>query len=184
MAEETYTTLADERRGVDEEGCAGNRLFYLAVPPDLFAPIVQRLGEHGLHRPGPNGSFARVIVEKPFGTSRDSARELDTSLHRWLDEPQIWRIDHYLGKETVQNLLALRFVNTVFEPLWNRQFVDSVQITMAEADGVGKRAGYYDKAGALRDVVQNHLLQVLALIAMESPATTNAGDIHDEKMKA
>jgi glucose-6-phosphate 1-dehydrogenase len=165
-------------------GTAGNRLYYLATVPGVFAPVARALGEHGLARsPSPEG-FVRVVIEKPFGHDLASAEALDADLHEVFDESQLYRIDHYLGKETVQNVLALRFANAIFEPVWNRRYVDNVQITVAESVGVGHRAGFYEGAGALRDIVQNHLLQVLAITAMEPPAVVDSQGIRDEKVKA
>ncbi len=159
----------------------GNCLFYLSTIPQLFEPIADGLGEAGLA--DEDDGFRRFVVEKPFGHDLDSARELDAHLHRWFQEHQIFRIDHYLAKETVQNILALRFANTIFEPLWNRRYVDHVQITVAERLGVEHRGTFYEQAGALRDIVQNHVLQVLALTAMEPPASFSADAIRDEKVK-
>lgn len=154
------------------------RVFYLAVGPDLFGPICERLGSHGLVTP-----LARVVIEKPLGKSGASAKAVNDAIGRVFAEPQIYRIDHYLGKETVQNLMALRFANALFEPIWNSAHIDHVQITVAETLGVEGRAGYYDTAGALRDMVQNHILQLLCLVAMEPPASIAANDLRDEKLK-
>jgi glucose-6-phosphate 1-dehydrogenase len=163
----------------------GNRLFYLAVGPEFFAPIVAQLGQAGLIYTPDNGDgpWSRVVVEKPFGQDLDSAHRLNHELKRVLDEGQIYRIDHYLGKETVQNILALRFGNAIFEPIWNRRYVDHVQITVSEELGVGTRGGYYDTSGALLDIVQNHMLQVLSIVAMEPPARFESRDVRDEKVK-
>ena len=183
--EDTYRRLEVVLDDLDQRiGTSGNRLYYLSTPPRVFATVVHRLGQRGLHRPAGEGDFARVVIEKPFGRDLHSAVQLDEALHEVLDEQQIYRIDHYLGKETVQNVLALRFANSIFEPVWNRRYVDSVQITVAEASGVGHRAGFYEEAGALRDIVQNHALQVLALMAMEPPASMSPKGIRDEKVKA
>jgi glucose-6-phosphate 1-dehydrogenase len=159
----------------------GNCLFYLATVPQLFEPIAAGLGEAGLA--AEDDGFRRFVVEKPFGRDLDSAIALDDHLHRWFGEHQIFRIDHYLAKETVQNILALRFANTIFEPLWNRRYVDHVQITVAEQLGVEHRGTFYEHAGALRDILQNHVMQVLALTAMEPPASFTAACIRDEKVK-
>ncbi|MHB8440013.1 MAG: glucose-6-phosphate dehydrogenase [Acidimicrobiales bacterium] len=166
-----------------ELGTAGNRVYYLATVPSLFAEVAEAIAEHGCNVPGEGGRFARLVVEKPLGRDLRSARELDAALHNAFDESQIYRIDHYMGKETVQNLLALRFANAVFEPVWNRRYVDSVQITVAEQLGVEHRGGFYETAGALRDIVQNHVMQVLALTLMEPPTIVDANGIRDEKIK-
>ena len=154
------------------------RVFYLAVGPDLFGPICERLGKHNLVTPN-----SRVVVEKPLGKDGASADALNDAIGKVFPEPSIYRIDHYLGKETVQNLMALRFGNALFEPLWNGAHIDHVQITVAETLGVEGRAGYYDTSGALRDMVQNHILQLLCLVAMEPPASTEADPVRDEKLK-
>jgi glucose-6-phosphate 1-dehydrogenase len=166
-----------------ERGTSGNRLFYLSTPPVTFPGIVGALAEHGLSRPGRQDAFVRIVIEKPYGHDERSASELDASVHAAFDENQVYRIDHYLGKETVQNLLALRFANAIFEPIWNRRYVDHVQVTVAEQLGIGHRGGFYETAGALRDIVQNHVMQVLALTLMEPPASFDAESIRDEKVK-
>src|SRR4051812_4847466 len=179
----TFARLADVLDECDREvGTAGNRLFYFATPPRLFGPIALSLGKAGLSRPVDDG-FVRAVIEKPFGWDEDSARELYGYLTEAFDEDQIFRIDHYLAKETVQNLLALRFANSIFEPIWNRTWVDNVQITVAETLGVGDRGGFYETTGAMRDIVQNHALQVLSLFLMEPPTSFHPEAIRDEKVK-
>ncbi len=160
-----------------------NRLYYLAVPPASFHPILQGLQEAGLLHPPDGGPWSRVVVEKPFGRDLASSRELNRLVSSVLDERQIFRIDHYLGKETVQNILVFRFGNSIFEPLWNRKYIDHVEITAAEDIGVLRRGKFYDQTGVVRDIVQNHLVQILSLVAMELPATFGADDIRDEKLK-
>lgn len=165
-------------------GCDGNRLFYLAVPPELYTVIGAGLTGAGLSREQTGGTgWARLVVEKPFGHDLESARELDRVLHRGFKEGQIFRIDHYLAKETVQNAIMLRFANGIFEPLWNRNYIEYVGIVAAEELGVEGRAGYYEQAGVLRDMFQNHMLQLLAMIAMEPPASFGAERIRDEQVK-
>jgi glucose-6-phosphate 1-dehydrogenase len=163
-------------------GIPSNRVFYLSIPPNAIDDCVARLAEAGLIAKPGGPNFSRVVVEKPIGHDLESALEINRTLHKHLDESQIFRIDHYLGKETVQNLLVLRFANNIFERLWGARNVDHVQITVAEKEGVGTRAMYYDGAGALRDMVQNHILQTLALLAMEPPVSLDAGPIREAKL--
>ena len=160
-------------------GTGGNRLFYLATPPDAFLPISRELGRTGMLKE--NSAWRRLVVEKPFGTDLSSARKLNEELQKLLDEHQIYRIDHYLGKETVQNILVLRFANGMFEPIWNRNHIDHIQITVDEKLGVGHRGSFYDATGALRDMVPNHLFQLLSLVAMEPPARFDAHAVRSEK---
>jgi glucose-6-phosphate 1-dehydrogenase len=180
---EGYTSLAKRLAEIDEKsGTRGNRLFYLSVSPTDYDGILTQLAAAGLNQPR-DGAWTRVIVEKPFGTDLDSARELNEVVARVFHEKDTYRIDHYLGKETAQNMMVLRFANGIFEPLWNNRYIDHVQITAAEPLGVELRGPYYEASGALRDMVQNHLLQLLCLTAMEPPTDLNADSIRDEKVK-
>jgi glucose-6-phosphate 1-dehydrogenase len=163
-----------------ERGTRGNRVFYLAVAPKFFPEAISKLGEAGMIK---DASKARLVIEKPFGRDLSSCQELNQAVQKSCDESQVYRIDHYLGKETVQNLLVLRFANAIFEPLWNRQFIDHIQITVAETVGVEDRAGYYESAGALRDMLQNHLMQLFCLTAMEPPNAMDADSLRNEKVK-
>ena len=178
----TYDAVGTRLQFWDEEaGEPLNRVFYLATAPMFFSVVTRALGEQDLNmRPG---AEVRLVVEKPFGSSLEQARQLNREIMSVFSEHQVFRIDHYLGKETVQNILSLRFANQIFEPLWNRSYVDSIQITAAEDVGVGGRAGYYDSTGALRDLVQNHMLQLLSLVAMEPPLSIRADDVRNEKVK-
>src|SRR5438477_1585067 len=179
-----YKKLADRLASFDTEELRRNLLFYLATSPSQFGEAVEHLHQTGLLRKeGSAQPDQRVVVEKPFGHDLASAQKLNGELTRYAHENQIFRIDHYLGKETVQNILMFRFSNSIFEQLWNRQSVDHVQITVGERLGVGTRGGYYEEAGALRDMVQNHLLQVMAMVSMEPPASLEAESIRDEKVK-
>ncbi len=184
--EKAYEALRAKLEQVDAtHGTKGNRLYYLAVAPEFFAIIVEQLGKAGLiQSPHQEGPWTRIVIEKPFGHDLKSARTLNRDVSRVLDESQVYRIDHYLGKETVQNILALRFGNSMFEPVWNRRHVESVQITVAEEVGMaGGRGAYYDTSGAIRDMVQNHMMQLLCLVAMEPPVDLSADAVRNEKLK-
>ena len=177
-----YPGLATALDGFDKEaGQRLNRCFYLSTAPSFFPVIVGKLGQQGLDHH--EGAEVRVIIEKPFGTTLEEAQELNREVLSVFDEQQVFRIDHYLGKETVQNIMAFRFANGMFEPLWNRNFIDNVQITAAEDIGIGTRAGYYDSAGAMRDLIQNHMLQLLCHVAMEPPVSFSADEVRNEKVK-
>ena len=183
-ATETFDRLKEVLSEADEQyGTGGNRVYYLATIPPVFAMVAEALAKEGCNVPGPGGEFARLVVEKPYGRDLQSALDLDDAVHRAFGEDQIFRIDHYMGKETVQNVLALRFANSIFEPIWNRRYVEQVQITVAESLGVEHRGGFYESAGALRDIVQNHVMQVLALTLMEPPTGMDATHLRDEKVK-
>src|SRR3989442_1671711 len=185
---EGYAKLSDLLDRLDQErGTQGNRIFYLATPPTSDSEIIYQLGGSGLARPshinGDEDSWTRIVIEKPFGRDLASAQKLNRELARVFRENQIYRIDHYMGKETVQNLLAFRFANGIFEPLWNQKYIDHVQIVVAESLGIGTRAEYYEESGAIRDMVQNHIMQVLCLTTMEAPVAFDADAIRDEKVK-
>jgi len=182
---ESFRDLADYLHDLDrEQKTGGNRIFYLAVPPTLYPVVAKKIGEAGLAKEGKEGNgWARIVVEKPFGRDLQTALDLDRVLHKSFKENQIFRIDHYLAKETVQNILMFRFANTIFEPLWNRNYIDYVGILAAEKLGVENRAGYYEQAGVLRDMFQNHMVQLLALIAMEPPSLFEDDRVRDEKAK-
>jgi len=179
----TYLALEQLVRELDEQrGIKGNRVYYLATPPHLFGSIAVQLGSAGLAK-SPSDGFVRLVIEKPFGWNEQSARELYAEISSVFVEEQVFRIDHYLAKETVQNLLAVRFANAIFEPIWNRTWVDNVQITVAEGIGVEGRGGFYETTGAMRDIVQNHVLQMLSLFLMEPPTSFHPEAIRDEKLK-
>ena len=182
--EQTYQSLKELLNRTDtDQKTQGNFLFYLATAPEYFAPVVRRLGAAGLTSEEENAGWRHVVIEKPFGSDLESAKKLNSDIKEVLDERQVYRIDHYLGKETVQNIMVFRFGNGIFEPIWNRRYIDCVQITAAEKVGVEKRGGYYDKAGALRDMVPNHLLQLVTLTAMEPPISFDADAVRDEQTK-
>jgi glucose-6-phosphate 1-dehydrogenase len=182
--DDAFDRLADTVHALDEQqGTGGNYAFYLSIPPKFFGVVCKQLARSGLAEPDDPDEWRRVVIEKPFGHDLASARDLNNTVESIFPPDAIFRIDHYLGKETVQNIMALRFANQLFEPIWNAHFVDHVQITMAEDVGIGSRAGYYDGIGAARDVIQNHLLQLVALVAMEEPVSFDASDLRAEKEK-
>ncbi len=180
---QSYKDLAKRLAQIDKDfGTKGNRLFYLATPPSAYSGILKMLADSGLSKQD-NGAFSRVIIEKPFGHDLGTAQALNAQVNKAFRERQVYRIDHYLGKETVQNILALRFANGIFEPLWNEKYIDHVQITVAESLGVEDRGSYFEEAGVLRDMIQNHLLQVMTMVAMEPPVELSADGVRDEKVK-
>jgi glucose-6-phosphate 1-dehydrogenase len=180
----SYAQLAKRLAEIDaEKKLGGNRLFYLSTPPEVYPDIVEQLGRAGLAHPSNPGSWVRIIIEKPIGRDLASAKELNKIVLNVFEEKQVYRIDHYLGKDTVQNLLVLRFGNGIFEPLWNRNYVDHVQITASETLGVERRGGFYETAGALRDMIQSHVLQLTSLVAVEPPASFDATAVRNEKLK-
>src|SRR5882724_3861618 len=179
-----YSDLGNRLKDLAEKGnLGGNRLFYLSTPPEVYFDIIEQIGKAGLAKPSSPNSWVRIIVEKPFGRDLESAKELNRRVLKVFEEHQVYRIDHYLGKDTVQNLLVLRFGNGIFEPLWNRNYVDHVQITAAETLGVEQRGGFYETAGALRDMIQSHVLQLTSLTAVEPPASFDATAVRNEKLK-
>ena len=184
-SQDTYATLKLRAESIERQsGLPGNRIFYLSIPPSSFAAVCEGLAGAGLAAPpSASGPYSRIIVEKPVGRDLASAKEINAVTGRVFDESQIFRIDHYLGKETVQNLMVVRFANSIFEPIWNHKYIDHVQITVSEAEGVGSRATYYEEAGALRDMVQNHILQLLCLVAMEPPYSLDPDVVRNAKME-
>ena len=181
---QAYQQLAKRLEQLEKEKkLGGNRLFYLSTPPEVYPHIVEQLGRAGLAKASSPNSWVRIIIEKPFGRDLATAKELNTQVHNVFEENQVYRIDHYLGKDTVQNLLVLRFSNGIFEPLWNRNYVDCVQITAAETLGVERRGGFYETAGALRDMIQSHVLQLTSLVALEPPSAFDATAVRNEKLK-
>ncbi|MBV9175116.1 MAG: glucose-6-phosphate dehydrogenase [Chloroflexi bacterium] len=180
----SYEELRDRLGRIDAaHGTQGNRVFYLATPPELFEVITAQLGAAGLNQRRSDHGFVRLVIEKPFGVNLETAHELNSHVREVFQESQVYRIDHYLGKETVQNILAFRLANGIFEPIWNRNFVDHVQLTVAETVGVERRGGYYEQIGAFRDMVENHMLQLLSIVAMEPPVVFEAEPVRDEKLK-
>jgi glucose-6-phosphate 1-dehydrogenase len=181
---DSYARLVHRLSELDaERKLCGNRLFYLSTPPEVYPDIVEQLGRAGLARPSTPNAWVRIIIEKPFGRDLASAKELNKIVLNVFEEKQVYRIDHYLGKDTVQNLLVLRFGNGIFEPLWNRNYVDQVQITASETLGVERRGGFYETAGALRDMIQSHVLQLTSLVSVEPPASFDATAVRNEKLK-
>lgn len=181
---ESYTELAKRLKEIsDSKELGGNRLFYLSTPPEVYEDIIEQIGKAGLNKPASPNSWVRIIIEKPFGRDLASAKALNQKVLNVFKEKQVYRIDHYLGKDTVQNLLVLRFGNGIFEPLWNRNYVDHVQITAGETLGVERRGGFYETTGALRDMIQSHVLQLTSLVAVEPPASFDANSVRNEKLK-
>ncbi|HEX4074687.1 MAG TPA: glucose-6-phosphate dehydrogenase [Candidatus Acidoferrales bacterium] len=181
---ESYRRLAQHLDEIDQKSqLGGNRLYYLSTPPDVYPHVIEQLGRAGLAKSKSKDSWTRIIIEKPFGHDATSACKLNAKVLQVFDEAQVYRIDHYLGKETVQNLLVFRFGNGIFEPLWNRNYIDHVQITAAESLGVERRAAFYESAGATRDMIQSHVLQLTSIVAMEAPATFGATSVRNEKIK-
>jgi glucose-6-phosphate 1-dehydrogenase len=179
-----HARLAAKLKELDKNhDTGGNRLFYISTPPEVFEGIISRLGERLKSKADNSPGFERIIIEKPFGRDLQTAKHLNAVLHQYFEEKQVFRIDHYLGKETVQNLLVMRFANSIFEPIWNYKYIDHVQITVSETVSADDRAGYYDKSGATRDMIQNHMFQLMALVAMEPPAALDSISIRDEKVK-